>query len=236
MKKLPNNALLEAALALYGDAEVTEAKKLGLCLKAVERKPDQYRVLSWCAQTYMFQNQFDEAKRLFTKMIKYYRPTRRFRFGPMQDSSPLLELATIEEKQGHFDKAVRYIQHNELLDLNIPLSSALQTRLADDMFASGRFRAASDEYQIVMLKGDSLDPDVLRAKLVASLLFAGEKKRTLQLLAPLLSHASTKTVIRLQLALKERVAPHLELTGILDPPTLEILTNCAKKTCGAVTK
>ena len=236
MKRMPQNPLLEAALAYHGGSAVAESTQLELCNDALEKQPSEYRIQYWCAHVYQAQNLLPEANRLYQKMAKSYQLQHKYAYGLVQLGPPQLDAAVIEESLKHYSQAVDLIRQYGRMISPGSMPPPVERSLADDLLSAGQFRAAADEYGYLLLRGDGFDTDGLKVKLISSLLLAGQSDRAIQLIAPMLGRASEKPIIQFQLFLKERVAPELQLSGKFDEATSSAVMKCAATACKAVAK
>ena len=233
MKRMPSSALLKAAAAAYGTFRLEQSAQLDMCVDALDKAPDDYRVEFYCAGVYQCQNLMAPAKIVYERMLPQYKPHMKISYGLVQFPAPHLQLAFVAEQEKNYMAAVDYIRQFGRTDPLQPYPVQVHQMLANNLFEARHYSEAAVEYQAILLRGATSDAEGVKARLVVALMLAGDKKRATELITPLLAGTGKGAILKYQMQLQKYVAQNIVLNGLADRPTIDATRRCLDQGCKA---
>ena len=209
-------------------------KEMGaLCDDAVKAAPEDSEVTSACGDVYSYVGRDVEALASFENAAKTYNPFIRRRYGLIAESNPYEDIAELYSRLGDEKKAAEALKSFGEKYPNA-MDPELLVTLAHHQEGAGEFKDAVESYRKAFEDPRVKDIGTMIVPFIFTLARAGESAEALQVSETLVRQGNRKAILKVQVRLKNTVAPYLAINGTYDEATRQAMKDCIKsKECEA---
>jgi len=223
----PHSALLGAANAYYAVPDGEQAReRVAQCDGAIAHAPHDKTVQTLCGKVYFVNGETRKALRAFRVATVGYRLDQRRIYGVMQYPNPWFSLAETYSRLGQSRMAVASLnQYWKSVPPNMHTADEYLI-LGDYLAEAGKFKQAADQYESAIKLGPMLPVSELKLRQLFYLSRSGDKNLAHQAADKMFANADKKTVLQLQVALKNATGSNDPVTGVFDENTKALLVSC----------
>ena len=213
-------------LAAQGRYSQDEATRFAACNEAVEKGTDDFYVQMTCGHSFLVLGSYDKAISAFEKGTIKFQFAQRMVYGMMQLENPWIRIAEVYHETKRPEKAAETIKRYWNTIPPNAIGALDHFQQAEFLFDAGAFGEAAVEYRKAA-RPDSPFPQLqVKMKEAMALARAGDEAGAENLAEEILSQADLKTILQIQVAMKNSGRSEVMITGKSDKVTLDAMKHC----------